>query len=101
MGRIDPVACIGVSGRGNGNVLNVKPPAMRARDEFARMRSILRAPLMIPQASLPDLLIGALHGIAHHQKVIVVQQLLYAAGIQRYDRVHQIAYGVVGGERIV
>lgn len=32
MGRIDPVECIGVSGQRNGNVLNVKPPAMRVRD---------------------------------------------------------------------
>ena len=33
MGRIDPVECIGVSGQRNGNVLNVKPPAMRVRDD--------------------------------------------------------------------
>jgi hypothetical protein len=33
MGRIDPVECIGVSGQRNGNALNVKPPAMRVRDE--------------------------------------------------------------------
>ena len=32
MGRIDPVECVGVSQRRNGNVLNVKPPAMRVRD---------------------------------------------------------------------
>ncbi len=30
VGRIDPVECIGVSQQRNGNVLNVKPPAMRA-----------------------------------------------------------------------
>lgn len=29
---IDPVECIGVSQQRNGNVLNVKPPAMRVRD---------------------------------------------------------------------
>ena len=29
MGRIDPVECIGVLEKRNGNVLNVKPPAMR------------------------------------------------------------------------
>jgi hypothetical protein len=33
MGRIDPVECIGVSQQRNGNVLNVKPPAMRVRDD--------------------------------------------------------------------
>ncbi len=33
MGRIDPVECIGVSGQRNGNVLNVKPPAIRVRNE--------------------------------------------------------------------
>lgn len=33
MGRIDPVECIGVSGQRNGNALNVKPPAMRVRDD--------------------------------------------------------------------
>ncbi len=32
MGRIEPVECIEVSQQRNGNVLNVKPPAMRARD---------------------------------------------------------------------
>ena len=33
MGRIDPVECVGVSQQRNGNVLNVKPPAMRVRDD--------------------------------------------------------------------
>ena len=33
MGRIDPVECIGVFQQRNGNVLNVKPPAMRVRDD--------------------------------------------------------------------
>lgn len=33
VGRIDPVECIGVSQQRNGNVLNVKPPAMRVRDD--------------------------------------------------------------------
>ena len=33
MGRIDPVERIGVSQQRNGNVLNVKPPAMRVRDD--------------------------------------------------------------------
>ena len=33
MGRIDPVECIGVSQQRNGNVLNVKPPAIRVRDD--------------------------------------------------------------------
>ena len=33
MGRIDLVECIGVSGQRNGNVLNVKPPAIRVRNE--------------------------------------------------------------------
>lgn len=33
MGRIDPGECIGVSQQRNGNVLNVKPPAMRVRDD--------------------------------------------------------------------
>ena len=32
MGRIDPGECVGVSQQRNGNVLNVKPPAMRVRD---------------------------------------------------------------------
>lgn len=32
-GRIDPVECVGVSQQRNGNVLNVKPPAMRVRDD--------------------------------------------------------------------
>ena len=32
MGRLDPVECVGVSQQRNGNVLNVKPPAMRVRD---------------------------------------------------------------------
>lgn len=31
MGRIDPVECVGVSQQRNGNVLNIKPPAMRVR----------------------------------------------------------------------
>ena len=34
MGRIDPVEGIGVSQQRNGNVLNVKPPAMRVRDDL-------------------------------------------------------------------
>lgn len=34
MGRIDPVECVGVSQQRNGNVLNVKPPAMRVCDDF-------------------------------------------------------------------
>ena len=33
MGRLDPVERIGVSQQRNGNVLNVKPPAMRVRDD--------------------------------------------------------------------
>ena len=33
MGRIDPVECVGVSRVRNGNVLTVKPPAMRVRDD--------------------------------------------------------------------
>ena len=33
MGRIDPVEYISVSLLRNGNVLNVKPPAVRVRDE--------------------------------------------------------------------
>ena len=33
MGRIDPVECVGVSQQRNGNVLNVKPPAMRVCDD--------------------------------------------------------------------
>lgn len=33
MGRIDPVECIGVLGQRNGNALNVKPSAMRVRDD--------------------------------------------------------------------
>ena len=33
MGRIDPVECVGVSQQRNENVLNVKPPAMRVRDD--------------------------------------------------------------------
>ena len=33
MGRIDPVECVGVSQQRNGNVLNVKPPAVRVRDD--------------------------------------------------------------------
>ena len=33
MGRIDPVEHISVSQQRNGNVLNVKPPAMRVRDD--------------------------------------------------------------------
>ncbi len=32
VGRIDPVECIFVSQQRNGNVRNVKPPAMRVRD---------------------------------------------------------------------
>lgn len=34
VGRIDPVECIGVSQWRNGDVLNVKPPAMRVRDDL-------------------------------------------------------------------
>lgn len=32
MGRIDPVGYVGVFLQKNGNVFNVKPPAMRVRD---------------------------------------------------------------------
>ena len=42
MGRIDPVECVGVSQQRNGNALNVKPPAMRVRDDCYTKKSPFR-----------------------------------------------------------